>query len=70
LLERAATDNGFGSQAEARDYLKSEFAVAYTQGGVCLLFQRLKIKAKGARPRNIQAVAEEQIEYKKTLPAE
>ena len=70
LLERAATDNGFGSQAEALDYLESEFAVSYTQGGICLLFQRLKIKAKTPRPRNIQAVAEEQAEYKKTLPAE
>lgn len=70
LLKRAATDNGFGSQAEARDYLNSEFAVAYTQGGVCLLFQRLKIKAKAPRPRNTQAVEEEQAEYKKTLSAE
>ena len=70
LLERAVTDNGFGSQAEARDYLESEFGVAYTQGGVCLLFQRLKIKAKTPRPRNIQAVAEEQAEYKKTLLAD
>lgn len=70
LLKEAATDNGFGSQAEARDYLESEFAVSYTQGGVCLLFQRLKIKAKAPRPRNIRAVVEEQIEYKKTLPAE
>lgn len=50
LLERAAADNGFGSQSEARDYLESEFAVSYTQGGVCLLFQRLKIKAKAPRP--------------------
>lgn len=70
LLRRAATGNGFGSQAEARDYLESEFAASYRQGGVCLLFQRLKIKAKAPRPRNIQAVAEDQAEYKKTLPAE
>jgi len=70
LLERAATANGFGSQAEAREYLQSEFAVSYTQGGVCLLFQRLKIKAKEPRPRNQKAVAEEQAAYKKTLPRE
>ncbi|MDQ3062299.1 MAG: winged helix-turn-helix domain-containing protein [Acidobacteriota bacterium] len=70
LLERAATDNGFGSQAEAMDYLESEFAVSYTQGGVCLLFQRLKIKAKAPRPRNRQAVEEEQVEYKKTFSGE
>lgn len=66
LLERAATENGFSSQAEALAYLQNEFAVAYTQGGVCLLFQRLKIKAKEPRPRNRRAVAEEQAEYKKT----
>ena len=70
LLERAATDNGFASQAEARDYLKKEFAACYTQGGVCLLFQRLKIKAKVPRPRNRQAVEEEQRAYKKTFSAE
>ena len=67
LLERAATASGFGSQAEALDYLESEFAVSYTQAGVCLLFQRLKIKAKVPRPRNTRAVEEEQAEYKKTL---
>ena len=67
LLARAGTDNGFGSQSEARDYLESEFAVTYTQGGVCLLFQRLKIKAKTPRPRSIQAAAEEQVAYKKIL---
>ena len=69
LLERAATDNGFGSQAEAMDYLESEFGISYTQAGVCLLFQRLKIKAKAPRPLNRQASLEEQAEYKKTLPA-
>ncbi len=67
LLKRAATDNGFGSQAEARDYLEREFALSYTQGGVCLLFQRMKIKAKAPRPRNIKAAEEELVEYKKTL---
>jgi transposase len=66
LLERAATENGFGSQAEALAYLQNEFAVSYTQGGVCLLFQRLKIKAKEPRPRNTKASAEDQAGYKKT----
>lgn len=70
LLARAATDNGFGSQAQARDYLESEFGVSYTQGGVSLLFQRLKIKAKQPRPRNVKASEEEQAKYKKTLLAE
>ena len=66
VLKRAATENGFGSQAEALAYLQNEFAVSYTQGGVCLLFQRLKIKAKEPRPRNQKAIAEEQTGYKKT----
>lgn len=51
LLKRAATANGFASQTEARDYVQSEFGIGYTQGGVSLLFQRLKIKAKQPRPR-------------------
>jgi len=70
LLERAGTDNGFGSQQEGCRFLRDEFAVSYTQGGVSLLFSRLKIKAKKPRPRNKKAVAEEQTEYKKTSPAE
>ncbi len=36
LLERAATDNGFGSQAEARRFLQDEFDVSYTQGAAFL----------------------------------
>jgi len=68
LFERASTENGFGSQAEARRFLKDEFDVSYTQPGVCLLFQGLKIKAKEPRPLNRQASVEEQLAYKKTLP--
>ncbi len=68
LLERSSTDNGFGSQREAIKYLQDEFAVSYTQPGVCLLFQRLKIKAKKARPENNKADQQAQIEYKKTVP--
>ncbi len=67
LLERASTENGFGSQGEARRFLQDEFAVSYTQGGVSLLFGRLKIKAKEPRPLNKKASREEQAEYKKTL---
>lgn len=70
LLNRASTANGFGSQAEARQYVEDEFAVSYTQGGVSLLFSRLKIRAKVPRPRNKKAVAEEQAAYKKTLRGE
>ena len=46
LHERASEENGFASQREAIKYLQNEFAIGYTQPGVCLLFQRLKIKAK------------------------
>lgn len=67
LLERAGTENGFGSQAEVRRFLQHEFDVDYTQGGVSLLFQRLKIKAKVPRPKNKKASGEEQSAYKKTL---
>jgi transposase len=70
LLERVGTNNGFGSQAEARRFLQDEFNVCYTQGGVSLLFSRLKIKAKEPRPLNIKASAAEQAAYKKTLPDE
>lgn len=70
LIKRAGEDNGFGSQAEVRNYLADEFRVSYTQAGVCLLFQRLKIKAKVPRPANIGADQEQQTEYKKTLLAE
>ena len=70
LLGRASRDNGFGSQAEARQYLCDEFGVSYTQGGVCLLFQRLRIKAKQPRPLNGKAWLAEQSEYKRTLPAQ
>lgn len=67
LLAQASTENGFGSQQEVRQFLQNEFDVCYTQGGVSLLFQRLKIKAKVPRPKNKKASEEEQIEYKKTL---
>ena len=70
LIKRAGEDNGFGSQAQVRNYLADEFQVSYTQAGVCLLFQRLKIKAKVPRPANIGADKEQQTEYKKTLRGE
>jgi transposase len=70
LLKRAASANGFGSQREARRYLQNELGVSYTQGGVCLLFQRLRIKAKEPRPLNVKASREEQSAYKKTFSGE
>lgn len=70
LLERATTDNGFGSQDEARRFLRDEFDVRYTQAGISILFSRLKIKSKEPRPQNKKASLEEQREYKKTLSVE
>lgn len=70
LMARAADGTGFGSQQEVRDYLEKQFAVSYTQAGVCLLFQRLKIKAKQPRPENIKADKVAQAEYKKTFADE
>lgn len=64
LVERAG--EGFDSQAAAREFIENEFGVHYTQQGISLLFQRLKIKAKVVRPFNIKADIEEQREYKKT----
>ena len=67
-IKRAADGTGFGSQQEVREFINQEFSVSYTQGGVCLLFQRLKIKAKTVRPENVNADKAAQGEYKKTLP--
>lgn len=66
LLKKATS--GFGSQREAMQYLPEQFNCSYTQQGVSVLFQRLKIKAKTARPANVKADVEQQTAYKKTLP--
>lgn len=66
LLKKA--ESGFRSQREAIEYLREEFNCSYTQQGVSVLFERLKIKAKRARPVNVKADVAEQVEYKKTLP--
>ncbi len=66
LLKKA--ESGFRSQAAAIKYLREEFGCRYTQQGVSVLFQRLKIKAKMPRPANVKADGREQAAYKKTLP--
>jgi transposase len=70
LVRKAGDGTGFGSQQEVREFLHREFQVNYTQAGVCLLFQRLKIKAKVPRPENVAADKDAQMEYKKSLPTE
>jgi transposase len=64
LVERAG--EGFDSQSEAQEFIKDEFGVSYTQQGISLLFQRMKIKSKVPRPFNIKADKQEQSSYKKT----
>ena len=64
FLERSV--EGFATQIEAEEFISSEFGVSYTQQGISLLFQRLKIKTKVVRPFNIKADEQQQIEYKKT----
>ncbi|MDQ4119921.1 MAG: winged helix-turn-helix domain-containing protein [Acidobacteriota bacterium] len=68
LIKQVTEENGFASQQEARRFLLDEFNQEYTQAGVSMLFARLKIKSKMPRPKNQKASAEEQTEYKKTLP--
>ena len=70
LIEKASDGRGFASQQEVRRFLKEEFQVSYTQAGVCLLFQRLKIKAKQPRPSNVKADKQAQAEFKKTSAKE
>ena len=65
LIEQAR--EGFDSQSEAGEFIENEFGVSYTQQGISLLFQRLKIKAKVPRPFNIKANTQQQSEYKKTF---
>ena len=65
LIEQAS--EGFDSQAAAQEFIENQFGVSYTQQGISLLFQRLKIKAKVVRPFNIKADEKEQSSYKKTL---
>ena len=59
--------SGFLSQREAIDYIKQKFDISYSQQGISALFQRLKVKAKVPRPRNVQSDKAAQADYKKSL---
>ena len=52
---------------QAQAFIRSSFQVEYTIGGICLLFQRLKIKNKTARPVNIRKQEQQAEAFKKTL---
>ena len=60
---------GVESLSEARDLIQQMFGVSYSESGVCVLFQRLRIKLKTARPSNIKKDEAAAVGYKKTLAA-
>lgn len=67
-LIHQAQEPGFQSQRQAKEWIAKQLGQHYTQQGISLLFQRLQIKAKTARPANVKADAQEQNDYKKSLP--
>ena len=55
------------TQDQIAGWLRDEFGIAYTQGGISLLLKRLKIKLKTGRPVNVRKDAAEGEEFKKNL---
>ena len=66
-LQQFLREFGAGSLSEARDLIEQMFGVKYSESGVCVLFQRLRIKLKTARPTNIKKDERAAAEDKKTL---
>lgn len=66
-LQSYLREFGVGSLSEARDLIEQMFGVKYSDSGVCVLFQRLRIKLKTARPTNAKKEERAGAEYKKTL---
>jgi len=64
-LRRRLRGDDIGTLEQARRYLKEEFAVDYTVGGVSCLFQRMKIKLKTGRPTNVKQDTEHREEFAK-----
>lgn len=58
-------DDDIGTLERARRYLKEEFSVDYTIGGVSYLFRRMKVKLKTGRPSNVKQSQEEMEEFAK-----
>ncbi len=69
-LQRYLAEFGADSLAEAKDLIEQMYGVRYTESGVCVLFQRLRIKLKTARPANTKKDEAGVIGYKKTLVSE
>ncbi len=53
-LRERLCDDDIGTLEQARVWLKQEFRVDYTLGGVSCLFQRMKVKLKTGRPNRGQ----------------
>ena len=66
-LQNYALEFGVDSLAQVCRLIQEQFGVYYTQAGVCLLFKRLRIKLKTARPSNQKKDESVSIGYKKTL---
>ena len=64
LRERLRFDD-IGTLKQARNYLKEEFSVDYSIGGVSALFQRMKVKLKTGRPSNVKQDTEQREEFAK-----
>lgn len=66
-LQSYLREFGADSLSEAGSLIEQMFGVKYSESGVCVLFQRLRIKLKTARPSNIKKDERAAVEYKKTL---
>ena len=51
---------------DARDYLRAQWGIDYTVGGVSKLFQRRRVKRKTGRPQHRQADTAAQAAFKKS----
>lgn len=64
LSERLRCDD-IKSLEQARGWLKQEYSVDYTIGGVSALFARMKVKLKTGRPSNVKQDKEQMEEFAK-----
>jgi transposase len=64
-LRERLCDDDIGTLEQARVWLKQEFRVDYTLGGVSCLFQRMKVKLKTGRPSNVKQDSEQMEEFAK-----
>jgi transposase len=66
-LQRYLAEFGADSLSEAKALIEQMYGVRYTDSGVCVLFQRLRIKLKTARPSNTKKDEAAALTYKETL---